>query len=147
MKNQNMKKIIFKAVAILFVVLILTPNLQAGPDHKQIDKEKDPESSYQFSIFGMGLINFITINGNDHKTGLFKGELYVVNKKGNNIAIPYLLFIKDKTSNKLYTKKTLPEQFTLINFTGLGHIDYTDIPRNGPEYTTFFLVGKAQYMT
>jgi len=146
MKNQKIEKI-FKAVGMLSVVILVTLNAQAGFDSNHLYNEKKPKSSYQFFIFGMGYINFISINGDDHKNGIFNGELYVVNKKGNNIALPYLLIIKDLTTNKLYTKKMLPEQFYLVNFTGWGHIDYFDIPRNGPECTTFFLIGKAQYMT
>jgi hypothetical protein len=146
MKNQKKKKIIYEAVAIMFVVLFLTTNIQAEHELKQIGNENNPDDSKQLSIFGLGIIKYISINDKEHKTGLFFGDLLVKNEKGENIVSPYLLFIKDGDSNKFYNKKTLPIELTLINFTGIGHIDYTWFPRGGPKYTTFCLFGEAEYL-
>ena len=143
---QKKEKIIFKSVGMLLIFLLIIPNLQAVTNENQLPDKKESESSYQFSIFGMGIINFISINGDDYKNGIFNGELYVVNKKAINYISPYIFFIKDKINNKVYTKNTLPEHFTLVNFSGIGHIDFIDIPRNGPKLTRFFLIGKAQYL-
>jgi hypothetical protein len=146
MKNQKKKKIIYEAVAIMFVVLFLTTNIQAEQELKQISNEKNPNDTKLLSIFGIGLIKYISINDETHKTGMFYGDLSVKNEKGENIVSPYLLFIKDIDSNTMYTKKTLPQELTLINFTGIGHIDYTYIPRGGPKYTAFCLIGEAEYL-
>ena len=144
MKNKKMEKIIFEAVAIALVASILTTNVQAEPKKYQLEKNNDPILPYFYFVFGKGYISEITINGETDKIGSLDGLLSVTNKPGWS-SPDYKFYVFNKTSFKLYTKNSLPEQFTLEQFSGFGYIKYINIPHS-MDATKFFIVGKAVFL-
>ncbi len=142
MVNNKNKKITFKAIAIILIMLLLPTNVHAGPNQFHSDQEKNPKLQYNYLIFGKGYICEITINGETTKIGLLIGDMSIKNKPGWNAPEDYLFYIFDKTSNRLYTKNTLPDQFTLQYFKGLGYINYMHIG-HVIDATKYFFIGKA----
>jgi hypothetical protein len=140
-KKEN-KKIIFEAIAIVLITLILTTNVQANQEQKVHEIYINTAQPYNFLVFGWGYICSMTINGEEDKIGLLKGCLSIKNYPGWNAPENYKLYIFDKNSFKLYTKDSLPKQFTLENFSGVGYIIYINIP-HVIDATKYLIIGKA----
>jgi len=140
MKNN---KIILEAIAIILGIMIITSctqvlSLKASESEYEINTEFEQNNNMIF--FGFGHINLITIDGKDYLKGLIKGNISIENT-ASQTWVPYFLLIKDNVNNLIELKWTLPEEFLLKNFSGAGKIIFNDIPRNGPEWTGFFLIG------
>ena len=144
-----MKKIkikIFESAALLIGIMVFLTTIQGSivtTTDLAFENHKHPLQQFQFKVFGMGNIDEIKVNGKSDALGVIIGNISVINTKSQAIGIGYLLFIFDTVENKLYTKKTLPEQFELTNFSGKGIIKEQWIPRN-PEWTEFILIGSAE---
>jgi hypothetical protein len=141
MKNQKTEKIIFEAIAILFVILIIAVNVQAETEKNPVGYENDHELPYSYFIIGWGYIGGMTINDQDIKIGKLEGSLDIWNSPGWS-SPDYKLFIFNKNTNELLNKKNLPEVFTLQGFVGFGYIEYINIP-HGLIATRYFIIGKA----
>jgi len=137
-----MKKIIFEATAIMLVTVIIAVNVQAETKDKPVENENDYEMPYSYFIIGSGYICHMTINGEENKIGKLEGELHIVNKAGWSTPWGYKLLIFNKNTNKILTKKTLPEEFTLYGFIGFGYMTYEDIP-HAHVATKYFITGNA----
>lgn len=140
-KNEN-KKIIFEAIAMILVTLILITNVQASQEQKEHEIYINKAQPYNFLVFGIGFISDMTINGEDDKIGILKGCLSIINAPGWNTPEDYKLYIFDKNSFKLYNKDSLPKEFTLENFIGVGFIKYINLP-HGIDATKYLIIGKA----
>ena len=142
MKNKKLKKIIFKAIAIIFTNLILAVNVQAETEKNEVEFENDFELPYSYFIIGWGYIGSMTINDQEDKIGKLEGSLYIWNMPGWKSPVNYKLIIIDKFNNKVFIKNTLPEKFTLIGLIGFGYIQYINIPHH-LDATKYFIIGKA----
>ncbi len=141
MKNKKMKKIIFKAIAIVLVTLIFTVNVRAETDKNPAEYKNDPKIAYCYFIIGKGYIGEMTINDKEENIGKVEGCLHIWNIPGWN-SPDYILFIFNKNTNKLLNKKTLPKEFMLQGFVGFGYITYINIPHS-IDATKYFIIGKA----
>lgn len=140
-KKEN-KKIIFGAIAIVLITSVLITNVQANQEQKVHEIDINSVKCYNFLVFGGGWICGMTINGEKEKIGLLKGFLSIKNEPGWGVPENYKLYIFDKNSFKLYTKDSLPKQFTLENFSGVGYIKYINLP-HAVDATKYFIIGKA----
>lgn len=138
------KKIIIEAAAII-VLLILSTNIQATPDQCLSECKKGPRVPFAYLIFGMGYISSMTINGETDIKGKLNGDLYIKNEPGWGAPEDYKLYIYNRIMPKIYTKNTLPEQFILENFVGIGYIKYVNIPHS-IDATKYFIIGKAMFI-
>ena len=137
-----MKKIIFEATALILGTMIIISGTQ-------VSSLKIYESAYEIQpeaqknnimiFFGFGYIESLTIDGKDDLKGVIKGNISIENT-GTAALIPYFLFIKDRVNNKIELKWSLPEEFVLKNFSGVGKIKYYQAP-HGPDWEEFFLIG------
>ncbi len=142
MKNQKMKKIIFEVATIIIVILINTVNVQGETKKNLLEYENGPEPPYSYFIIGKGYIWDMKLDGEENKIGILDGNLQIHNKPGWSAPENYKLIIIDKYNNKIFTKSTLPEEFTLLGFIGLGYINYVNIPHQ-LDATKYFIIGKA----
>ena len=136
------KKIIFGAIAVVLITSVLITNVQAYQEQKVHEIYNNTTQHYNFLVFGKGYICDMTINGEEDKIGLLKGCLSIINAPGWSAPENYKLYIFNKNLLKLYTKDSLPKQFTLENFSGVGYIKYINIPRS-IDATKYLIIGKA----
>ena len=140
MKN---KKIVLEAGALIFVTMIIISGIQVSSlkvTESEYEMQIESEQNNNMIFFGFGQINLITIDGKDYLKGVIKGNISIENT-ASQTWLPYFLLIKDNVNNLIELKWSLPEEFVLKNFSGAGTIIFNDIPRNGPEWTGFFLIG------
>ena len=140
MKNN---KIIFEAITLILGIMIIISgsqvlSLKVSESVYEMQTASDHNNNKLF--FGFGHISLITIDGKDYLKGIIKGNISIENS-GSQTWLPYFLLIKDNVNNLIELKWSLPEEFVLKNFSGAGIIIFNDIPRNGPEWTGFFLIG------
>ena len=143
MKN---KKIIFEATALILGTIIILSFMQVSSAKTPECKYKNLLESQQNNnmlFFGFGHISLITIDGKDYLKGVIKGNISIENS-GSQTWLPYFLLIKDNVNNLTELKWSLPEKFVLKNFSGAGIIIFNDIPRDGPEWIGFFLMGSFE---
>jgi hypothetical protein len=142
MKKQKMKKIKFETAAIILVILIIAVNVQAKTETYQLENENNLKFSYPYFIIGKGYIWDMKLDEEKNKIGILDGNLQIHNKPGWSAPENYKLMIIDKYNKKIITKNTLPEEFTLMGFIGLGYIKYVSIPHH-LDATKYFIMGKA----
>jgi uncharacterized protein YjfI (DUF2170 family) len=139
MKNKNI--MLEATVLIIGTILLISGPIVSSMTIPNNGYEFQSESQQNNKIFfGFGHIGLITIDGKDYLKGVINGNISIKNT-GSQTWIPYFLVIKDKVNNITELKWSLPEEFILNNFSGIGKINYYDIPRGGPEWTAFFLMG------
>jgi hypothetical protein len=145
-KKMNNKKIILGATALILGTMIIISGTQVSS--LKISKsayELKPEIQHNKNMifFGFGHISPMTIDGEYDLKGVINGNISIKNKCSNTW-LPYFLLIKDTVMNKIKTKWSLPGEFLLKNFSGIGLINYNWIPRDGPKWTEFFLIGSFE---
>jgi hypothetical protein len=144
-----MKTKIIEAATLLIGTLVFLTTIQGSiatiPD-LEVENHIHPLQKDQFKVFGMGHIDEIKVDAESNAKGIIIGNLSVINTKSQTMGIGYLLLIFDSVENNLFTKKMLPDQFVLINFSGKGIIKEQWIPRN-PEWTEFIFIGSAEKLT
>ena len=143
MKN---KKIILEAATLIFGTMIIISGTQVSSlkvSESEYGMQNESKQNNNMIFFGFGHISLITIDGKDYLKGVIKGNISIENS-ASQTWIPYFLLIKDNVNNLIELKWSLPEEFILKNFTGVGMIEFNDIPRNGPEWTGFFLMGSFE---
>jgi len=142
---MNNNKIILEATALILGILIIISGTQ-------VSSLKITESAYKLKseiqhnnnmiFFGFGNIGYISIDGKDDLKGVINGNVSI-ERTGYSSWFSYFLFIKDLVNNKIILKWSLPEEFVLKNFSGVGKIDYYQAP-HGPDWTRFFLIGSFE---
>ncbi len=140
MKNKNM---FLKATVLTLGIMIIissTQVLSLKVSESEYEIQTESEQNNNMIFFGLGHISLITIDGKDYLKGIIKGNISIENS-GSQTWFPYFLLIKDNVNNLIELKWSLPDEFVLKNFSGAGTIIFNDIPRNGPEWTGFFLIG------
>jgi len=141
MKN---KKIILEATALILGTMMIISGTQVSSlkISKSVYELKSEVQHNNMIFFGFGNIGYITIDGQDDLEGVINGNISIENT-GSGTFVPYFLFVKNTTNNKIKLKWSLPEEFVLKNFCGVGKIDYYQAP-HGPDWTAFFLIGSFE---
>lgn len=142
MKN---KKIILEATALILGTMIIISGTQVSSlkiSKSSYELESEFQHNNNMIFFGIGNIGLLTIDGKYDLEGVINGNISIENT-GSGTFIPYFLFIKDTINNKIKLKWSLPEEFILKNFSGVGKIYYYQ-PPHGPDWTEFFLIGSFE---
>ena len=143
---MNNKKIILEATALSLGILIIILGTQVSSlknTESAFELKSEIQHNNNMIFFGFGHISPMTIDGEYDLKGVINGNISIKNKDSNTW-LPYFLLIKDTVINKIKTKWSLPEGFLLKNFSGIGLINYNWIPRDGPKWTEFFLIGSFE---
>ena len=143
-----MKKIIFEAIALIVGTMIIISGAQVSSlkiSKSSYELKSEVQQNNNMIFFGFGHIEKLTIDGKYDLKGVINGNISIDNTRTPSI-IPYFLFIKDRVNHKIELKWSLPEEFVLKNFSGLGKIERWYIPRE-PDLTEFYLIGTFEKIT
>ncbi len=142
MKNN---KIILEATALILGTMIIISGTQVSSlkiYESAYEIQSEAQKNYNMIFFGFGNIGCLSNDGKYDLKGVIKGNISIENT-GSGTWIPYFLLIKDTVNNKIKLKWSLPEEFVLKNFSGVGKIEYYQAP-HGPDWTEFFLIGSFE---
>jgi len=142
MKN---KKIILEAAALIIGIMIIMSSTQVSSlkiSKSAYEIQPETQQNNNMIFFGFGNIGFLTIDGKYDLKGVINGNISIENTCSGS-GIPYFLFIKNTVNNKIKLKWTLPKEFVLKNFSGVGKIEHYQAP-HGPDWTEFFLIGSFE---
>jgi len=137
-----MKKIIFEATALILGTMIIISGTQVSSlkiSKSAYELKSEVQQNNNMIFFGFGYIESLTIDGKYNLKGVINGNISIENSRSGTW-IPYFLLIKDRVNNKIELKWSLPEEFVLKNFSGVGKIRYYQAP-HGPDWEEFFLIG------
>jgi hypothetical protein len=135
MRKPN-EKIIFEVTTLLLGTMIVISSLQIPKSAYELKSEVQQNNNMIF--FGFGNIKNLTVDGKNDLKGVIRGNASIDNS--NKIWIPYFLLIIDKVNKKIDIKWSLPEEFVLKNFSGVGRIIYYPA-LHSPDWTHFKLIG------
>lgn len=140
MKNKNL---ILKATILTLGTIIFiscTQVLSKNISKSTYELQPSAQQNNNMIFFGFGHIGLITVDGEYYLNGNIKGNISIENTYSGTL-IPYFLLIKDKVNKKIELKWSLPEEFVLKNFSGVGIIRHDWIPHSTNDWTEFFLMG------